>query len=238
MRPISKSMYKSYARTLLFLFACFAAVGAFADSFDAKVASVILLQLKPVQKEIGLTEGQRTAMNKFADAHRAKLKAYYDQLGNSGQPNEQKLLTFFEAMKAGVLSQLTPPQLKRLREISLQALDFTALADHVVADEVGLSASQQVKVKQVVTVGVTRANDIRNTAVNKATGDLVKQKPKTEKEQQALSDEYNRRAEAATDRVSSQLNQIRESTRQQVMALLTSTEHAKWEMLLGKRFSM
>jgi hypothetical protein len=214
-----------------------AAVAAFAESFDAKVASVILLQLKPVQKEIGLSEAQRTAMNKYADAHRAKLKAYYEQLGNT-KPSEQKLLGFFAVMKAGVISQLSATQLKRLREISLQALDFTALADQAVANEVGLSASEESSLKSVVAEGVGKANDIRNKAIGKATSDIVKQRPKTDKERQTLEDEYNRRAEAATDQVAPQLNTIRDSTRRKVMAILTSSQRAKWESLLGKRFNM
>src|SRR5947209_12347190 len=115
---MKESMYKSYWKALLIFVTIVAAVAALASDFDKKVASVILLQAKPVQKEIGLSESQRAAMNKFADNHRAKLKAYYEKIGPKGTPSESVLLGYFEKMKEGVLAQLSAAQIKRLREIS------------------------------------------------------------------------------------------------------------------------
>ena len=203
------------------------------DSFDEKMSSVILLQSKVVQKELGVTTQQRAAMNKFADAHRLKLNAYYQQIqsgqGKSAQisisaKDEQQLQVMFNTMKRGVLAQLSAAQLKRLREISLQTLDFTALGDQSVDSRIGLSGAQRTKVQAAITAGLKQANGVRNNAIANATKGVTSQ------------DEANRRAEAASDQTSPQVIQIRNGTKAKVMSLLTAQQRAKWQALLGKPF--
>jgi len=209
------------------------------NNFDYTVSSVILLQSKPVQKEIGVTEQQLSAMNKFADSHRAKLKVYYLSLQKSkskNKPSETRLLTMFNELKKGVLGQLNASQLKRLREISLQELGFSALGDAAVGTRIGLSSSQQRKVQAVLNTGITSANRVQMRAINDATGDLQTVKPKNATEQEKLRDEATRRAEAAAERVSPQVSSIRESTRHQIMTLLTPKQRLAWAELQGKPF--
>src|SRR5690349_17050392 len=50
------------------------------DPFDLKFSKMELLQAKPIQRDIKLTEAQRATMNKFADRHRARVKAFSDEM--------------------------------------------------------------------------------------------------------------------------------------------------------------
>jgi len=205
------------------------AVAAQHDSFDEEMSSVILLQSKVVQKELGVTTAQRAAMNKYADAHRAKLKVLYSRLQanhqqNINQKDQQELRSMFNTMKRGVFAQLTAAQLKRLREISLQTLDFTALGDPIVAARVGLSASQSSKIRSVINSGIKQANVVQNNAVATATKGATTQ------------DQANQLAESAANQVSPQVVSIRNDTKQKVMALLTAQQRSRWQGLLGRPF--
>jgi len=229
-----KFAIRAFAVFLVALLATFAV----ADTFDQQVASVLILQLKPVQRELGVTAQQRAAMNKYADAHRAKLKTYYQEASKAGQKtvDQQKLLGFYEEMKKGVLDQLSAVQIKRLREISLQTLDFTALADTLVGTEVGLNDAQQKRVSSVVAAGIQKANAVRNKAAAADTADLRSQKPTTEKDAQALYVEAQKKAQAAAKRVEPEIQKLRVATKKEVMSILTPQERAKWAQLLGKPF--
>jgi len=230
-------MYKFATKLLLVLAAAATTAGAFAQSFDEQVASVFLLQAKPIQKELGVTANQRLAMNKFADAHRVKLSAYYKVLEQSKQkPDESKVVALLTDMKKGVFAQLNPAQLKRLRELTLQDLDFTALLYPKVASRIGLNPAEQKRVTSLIKFGIDKANGIRNEAISRDTADLQKQKPKNQAEEKALSDEANRRAQAAMDRVLPRIERIRADTRRQVLAVLTPAERTKWQDLMGKPF--
>lgn len=216
---------------------------ALADSFDQQVASIILLQDKRVQADLGITEEQRARMNRFADSHRAKLEAYYRELSKHGQKtgelsvDQNKLVGYFSVLKKGVLEQLSTAQIKRLREISLQYLGFSALADITVADRVGLSSAQHRKVAALVKQGVERAAKVQNKAIAASTSDLRSIKPKNEAEAKRIYDEANRRAEDATHRVAPEVEQIGLQTKGKVMAVLTPAQRVKWEALLGRPFN-
>jgi hypothetical protein len=221
-------------KLLLLILASFLAVAAVADNFDEAIASVIVLQIKAVQMDIGVTVQQRASMNKFADAHRAKLTEYYKQLESThGKMDEQKIENMFWEMKRQVLSQLSSSQIKRLREISLQVMDFTALADKVVGQKIGLSASQQAKVQTIVKTAEDKANGLAGSAVDKATAGFKDKKPGSQQEADTLAKEMNQRANAAGESIRPQINRIRAAARRDVMAVLTEGQRATWKELLG-----
>src|SRR5579862_8621623 len=177
----AKTMSRQLTKLLLFLFATLLAGVAVAESFDEQLASIIVLQDKAVQRDIGITAQQRNSMNVYADAHRAKLSAYYKQINDAhGKVDEKKLEGMFWTLKRKVLAQLSAAQLKRLREISLQVLDFTALADIVVGKKVGLSADQESKVEAIVKAALEKAGGIRDGAVDKATAGYRNKNPKNQ----------------------------------------------------------
>jgi hypothetical protein len=230
-------MFKATVTTII----CFLIALVGAQTFDEETSSIILLQMKAVQREIGVTEAQRVAMNKFADAHRSRLNQYYQQLQarkNGSNPDEGKLIGMFAELKNAVLKQLTPAQLKRLREVSLQALDFGALADHAVGQRVGLSNAQQERIRSLMDSGLKEANQVRENAMMKATAELRNSKPKSDAERRKVYDEANRRAEAAAETVAPQVGLIRADTKKKILAILTPKQKAAWQALLGKPFHL
>ena len=224
--------------TLLTLFALPAQTRA--DGFDEEVASVYLLQNKAVQKEIGLTEAERSKMNVFADAHREKLNAYYADLYRQhkqiDQAGQQKLLGWFADLKRNVLAELRPDQIKRLRELSLQAMGFPALGDQTVGTRVGLNEIQLKKIRSILESTSKQAMTIQDNAVERDIADLKGENPKTDKEKKALESEAEKRAAAARQRVEPEVNRIRLKAKGEIMAILTADQRQKWQDLLGKPF--
>lgn len=227
-------------------------VSAFAqtkhDPFDFKMASVIILQSKEVQKELGVTEAQRTQMNKHADKHRGELVAYQKQL-EANQKDKNKPLDvdptkmdgMFVNLKKGVFGQLKPAQLKRLCEISLQQLGLVALIDETVATRVGLTAAEQKRVKSTYEAGIKEADDIARSGqaqLEIQLNELRKKypNPKTDAEKQKVMAEAQKKAEAIEKRIDPQIESVRKVTLTKMLSLLTAKQRANWTALLGKPF--
>ena len=218
------------------------------DPFDLEVGSVILLQSKPVQKELKVTEAQRKAMNKFADSHKAKLESYQKELEKK-QKDKTKALPvdvdrmdrMFADMKIGVIGQLSVGQVRRLREISLQQLGFVALTDRTVAKRVGLSDGDSSKLLKVYQAGIKEADEIGKTAqaqLRLQLADLERRKPKTDKEKKAVLDEAQKRAAVFAKKVDPQIQAVQIKTRDKVLGMLSAKQRRAWSALLGKPFKV
>lgn len=211
------------------------------DSFDYEVANVGLLQAKPLQKELGISEMQRAAMNKIAEQFNNQIKTLMEatQKNPSGKPPKDadpKLKAAFEKLKEGVLKQLTPQQLKRLREITLQQVGLPALGDEVVAKRVGIPDAQMKKIRGIYEEALQRAGKLEDSALEEAMKDLKKKNPKTEKEAREIMDEANKRAEAVHKRIDPQIRKIRQDAEAKVLASLSPAQKATWESLKGRKF--
>src|SRR4051812_29884919 len=127
---------------LLLVLAAVSAGGAFGapggmDQFDLHVSSLRILQDRSVQAELGVTTAQRAKMDKFADGYNSDLNAYLAELKKQNKADEQlpdeTMSMMLARLKQSVMAVLTPSQLKRLREISLQAYGLNGLMDDTVA---------------------------------------------------------------------------------------------------------
>lgn len=216
-----------------------------ADDFDYHVASLVLLQVKEVQKEVGISEAQRKKLNTHAEWHKGQLKAYADQLDKQATalkkdvpPDEAKLQSLFAELKKRAFKELTPAQLKRLREVSLQQLGFSALNDSVVAKKVGLNDDQLTRVRKTFELGFNEAAGIERDAVQSAVKPYQDKKPKDEAERDKIMKEAEEKAEGARKKVSTRVDQIREFTRTKIMGILTPEQRNKFEALKGKPFKV
>lgn len=229
-----------FKKLLVFVLALLVCLAGAADKFDQQVASIILLQLKPVQAELGVTAAQRTSMNKYADSHRASLKTYYESLSKAkaNEPDKAKLERMFTALKTAVLAQLNDAQIKRLREISLQELGFSALADDTVATRVGLSGAQLTKLRKVLSDGLSKASQIEYKAVTAATKGIQGQTPKSAADRDRLVKLANEKASAAEKSVHPQVMRVRDETSAKVLAVLTPQQRSNWKALQGKPFKL
>ena len=181
------------------------------DQFDYQVSSLKVLQDRSVQDEIGITDAQRTKMNQFAHAYDAQLAAYKASKKKQNQVFvvDQTVADMFDKVKAKVLAVLTPVQLRRLREISLQAFGLNGILDPLIAKKVGLSEDQMNRMNQTYKAGSKEVNDIVQQAVQTNT-------PKAQ--------------------YFPKLKKINDSTQAQMIAIFTPQQKKAFLDLQGKTF--
>lgn len=211
---------------------------AAADSFDNKMASVQLLQDKRVQSDLKVTDAQRKAMNAHAEAFNKKAEAYRQELvkkSNNGKtkvnPDKLREVKMLTDLKAQVLGELSQAQIKRLREISLQAVGVTALGDDTVAQRIGLGASQKAQIRKIVEKGLTTANDLLRKAGETASKGIKNPPSDADKA------EFQKRLRAEQAKIQPQLTQIRSETINAALRQLNATQKKAWDGLLGKQFT-
>lgn len=220
--------------------------GAFAqDAFDKHASNMALLQTKPIQRELGVTEAQRAKMNAAAAVYNKQMSAVaadMQKAASSGKKPpadvKKRADSALAALNNSVISQLTPTQLKRLREISLQAAGAASLADDQVGKRVGLSPDQIKKIRSIYEAAIKKAAALEEKAVDAAIGDLKKKTPKSDAEAKKLYEEAQKRAQAARQKAAPQSNKIRIQAEVDAMKLLTPQQKAAWIMLIGKKYTM
>ncbi|RYG24164.1 hypothetical protein EON82_11650 [bacterium] len=207
-------------------------------AFDKRAADIGLLQAKPVQTDVGITAAQRTKMNAAADKHRKSLQDYEKTLKALGTttPDKRRMLGFFETLKSDVFAVLTPPQIKRLRELTLQRLGLIALTDEQVAKKVGLSAAQVTKLKTAFQNGRTKFMNLQQSTAKPILAPYEGRKPKTQAEATALRTEIEGKLKVASARVKPQLVAIGKQTDAAMLAVLTPAQKATWTALKGRPF--
>ncbi len=212
------------------------------DQFYFHAADVALLQVKPVQKELGVTEVQRKRMNSFADIHRGRLKKLEDEYKKAKKdpqeaPKDPKLVGFFYELKLNVMRTLQPAQLKRLGEISLQRVGLAALTDDVVAKKVGMSKDQTDKMRTAFQAGGTRYAAAEKAAATPVLTKYKDKRVKDQKEAEAMQKQFDAELKVAMQKAGPGLANIRTTAETNMKAILTAQQLAKYQALLGKKFN-
>ncbi len=212
------------------------------DEFYFHAADVGLLQAKPVQKEIALTEAQRKQMNVFADKHRDRLKSLEEAYKKAKKdpaeaPKDPKLVGYFYELKLNVMRTLKPTQLKRLGEISLQRVGLAALTDDIVGKKIGMSKAQLDKMRAAFREGGTKYAAAEKAAATPVLTKYKDKRVKDEKEAAAIQKEFDSDLKLAMQKASPNLAQIRSAAEAKMKGILTSAQMAKYQSLLGKKFS-
>lgn len=227
---------------LILLFLSFAFAGA-ADPFDYHCANITLLQDKQVQAELHISTAQRAQLNKYADAHRGRIDAYRKKVGN-GAPDMKVIAGYMADLKAQVVGALSKTQVKRLRELNLQAAGLMALLDPVVAKKVGMSDSQYAKFKKTYLDGKSSAAGVLKKALapldakyNKLAAPYKGKEREHQKELGELQQKFVAEAKQIEERVKPQLDAITRSTEKKLMAQITASQKSNWKALEGKPFT-
>lgn len=218
------------------------ASGAFAqraDPFDLQVANVIILQAKPVQKEVSMTEAQRAKLNTFAQDFNKKKDAFFKaeqdrqkKEGSKFQPNEGRLRSLFSAFRDQVLSQLTAKQAKRLRELTLQEVGMASMLDSHVAARLGITQAQLQKLQSAYEDGAKRSAAITQAAVEPIRAEFKGKNPNDKK----TRDLFNQRMTAAERATQPKLEKIKLETRAKFNSILTAKQLSDWKALQGTPF--
>lgn len=211
-------------------------------TFDEYVGDVILLQSKPIQKELGVTEAQRARMNAAADRYRTTLTAL-DKGLNGRKPTEtdfKKAQPQIQAagtqLKLDILAVLTTPQKVRLRELTLQRSGLSAINDPRVAEKIGLSGASLTKFRSTYREGGLAIAAIQRKATEPIMAKYKGKQPKTAEEGKALQQQVDAELRKAAEKVSPQIRALEASISTKLLALLTPKQKAAYENLRGKTF--
>jgi hypothetical protein len=210
------------------------------DPFDYHAANVRLLMSKPIQKELALTEAQRTKMNKHADYHKIRVQQFGEKLQKSGKdpnPVDPEFLAIMETLKKNVLAELNPKQLRRLRELSLQQVGLVAVLDDKVAAKLGINGSQLKQIRDLYTAGSNEARELVKKEVGAALAEFKNVKPKTDAEKKSVESKAQQKVAGVEKRLEPQVNKIRANTRDKMLAVLTTEQKTSFKALQGKPFN-
>lgn len=211
------------------------------DSFDTHVADIGLLQAKAVQNDVGITPAERTKMEAAATEYRGKINDYGKQLKALGQtsPDQAKMHGMMDVLKTQVFAVLTPAQIRRVRELTLQRLGPVSMTDTVVAKRVGLSDAEVGRIKAAYQAGRVKFQTLQQSA-QQAAQPVVAQykdrKPKTQAEAAALQKEVTGKLAPVRARFVPQMQAVGKETDAAMQAVLTPAQKATWAALKGKPF--
>ncbi|MCS7263611.1 MAG: hypothetical protein NZ805_02120 [Armatimonadetes bacterium] len=167
-----------------------------------------LLRSPQVQRELKITEEQRTKLEQLGEQLREKFRGLGQELRDLPPEERGKRV---ESMNAEVEKELAKvldeKQLKRLKQIALQFEGYAALARPSVAKEVGLTEGQLKQIREIL----REANEKRR--------DLFQQGPPADP--QARFQE---------------MRKIRDWVDEQIGKLLTEQQKQKWQQLVGEPF--
>jgi len=220
-------------------------IGASAQAaFDRHASNVALLQVKTIQKELGVTEAQRAKMNQAAAAFNKEMtavrKAIQDAASQKKQPPatlQKRAEAALAKMNSSVLAQLSVAQLKRLREISLQAAGTGAMGDQTIANRVGLKPTQVKQIRSIFETAIKKAAELEQREMDAAMKAFRDRKPKDAAEAKKLMEQAQKKALETQKRIAPQSNRIRLDAEAKVIALLDSKQKQAWSALLGKKFA-
>jgi hypothetical protein len=204
-------------------------------SFDFHVADMKIVQLKAIQKELGITEAQRNKMNAAADAERASLTAEYKR--TKGKPDDKVMIGYYRTLRTKVLNMLSPAQMKRLRELTLQETGLVSLANGEVAARVGISAPELKKIRASIVSHQKQFESIEAAAKRPVLQEFKAKKPKSQAEGDALKKQFSQKMQSIDQKLRPQVTAIMTEGTNQILAALTPAQKAAWKVLLGKPFT-
>jgi hypothetical protein len=170
-----------------------------------------LLGTEQVQKELELSDDQKTSVQKLVDDNRQAMM----DLRNSGasfQDMGAKMAERATENKKKVDDILLPPQRERLDQITLQLAGAQALSRPEVAEKLGLSDEQKSKLKDL-------ADDAQQKRM-----DLISGGPPSD--QQEMQDRMQKVQKISADQ------------KEKAMALLTDDQKQALEKMQGKKFEL
>jgi Spy/CpxP family protein refolding chaperone len=175
-----------------------------------------LLASESVQKELSLTDSQKTSIQKLRDAESGAHPFLRGLIGLSQDEIQKKLEQHAKENRDRVSKILTPQQTARLNEINIQVAGVAALSFDDVAEKLELTAEQKEKLANLADEARHKQTEL-NAANNGQSLDDVK------------------RTRARED-YKQKLNEVTAERKNQAIALLTDEQQAAFKKLQGKKF--
>ena len=168
-----------------------------------------LLGTEQVQKELELSDEQKSTVQKLVDDNRQAMMDLRNS-GTSFQDVGEKMQDRAKDNKKKVDDILLPPQRERLDQITLQLAGAQALSRPEVAEKLGLSDDQKTKLKDL-------ADDAQQKRM-----DLFSSGPPSD--QQEMQDRMQKVQKISADQ------------KEKAMAVLTADQKQELEKMQGKKF--
>ena len=205
-----------------------------AESFDVHCANIQYLTDKKIQADVGISEAQRTRMNKHADAYRARMAAYQKELEQTKkQPDEARLQRMILDMKAQVIAELSASQVKRLRELTLQFTGLAGVLDEVVATKIGITSANLTKLRKIFADGHDKVEKIKAMVQEEAFKPYAGKKPKDQAEEDKWKKDVQARGTAAAKRYAPRVKQIEQDTQAAMLKIVTVQQQNAYKALQG-----
>ena len=174
-----------------------------------------LLTAEAVQKELALTDDQKSQLKKLRDERTAEGQAFFSAFMGLSQSEMQNRIEERAKLSRQKIAQiLTPKQLERLSEINVQVAGVAALGFADVAEKIGLTPDQKAKLKELADDTSRRLTELFPTS------------------QAQLRD-----AQAQQDRQKKQAA-IKSERNDKAMALLTDEQKSQFQKLQGEKFDL
>ncbi len=180
------------------------------------MSGAMLLQSEQVQKELKITEAQKTKLQELSEKVRSEIRDLMSGMQNLSQEERRKKFEEMqpemekraETLRKEIATILNPKQVKRWRQIELQQQGATALLRPEVADTIGLTDEQKAKLKEI----------------NDGTAEKMRK----------LFEERGGDRQAR----SAKMQQLREEGEKQAMALLKPEQKQKLGEMMGEPFKL
>jgi hypothetical protein len=218
-----------------------ATAGLAKDEFDLKVANVEIMRDRVIQDELGITEGQRKTLNGFADkfnaANNAKIAEYQKAKKQPDMAFQKYTFEQYVKMRTAVLGSLSDGQLRRLREITIQAAGPRAIMDKNVATKIGLTDKDYTFIRSTIV-----ASDQKIAKIKGEVGEIIRKKyekaakPKTKAEAEALNKKVQGDIATQMKKREPELSKIVKSSDEKVKTVVKQTHLDKLKALCGKPF--
>ncbi|MDH4387799.1 MAG: hypothetical protein QE269_03635 [Fimbriimonas sp.] len=221
---------------------CAIATAALArDEFDLKVANVEIMRDRAIQDELGITEGQRKNLNGFADkfnsANNAKIAEYQKAKKQPDMAFQKFTYAQYVKMRDSVLGGISDGQLKRLREITIQAAGPRAILDKNVATKIGLTDKDYNLIRTTII-----ASDQKIAKIKGEVGEVIRKKyektakPKTKAEAEALNKKVQADINTAMRKRQPEVQKIVSASDAKVKTVVKQVHLDKLKALAGKPF--
>lgn len=210
------------------------------DEFDFAVANVQILADKSVQKEIGLTEGQRSRLNSYADVMNKKTQDKVSEYQKAKKQPDMEFQKFgqetFETFRSNCLNVLSASQLKRLRELTIQAAGPRALMDKVVAKRCGLVEPDYSKFINIIVDGDRKIAKIKGEISQKIQAKYKNSKPKDAAAQKKLYEQIQKDTAAESKKRDAEVIKILKDQDAKIKTVITKAYLTKLTEVAGKPF--
>jgi hypothetical protein len=229
-------------RGLLLVALAFVALGSSSlaqaqDAFDAHVADIIILQPKQIQEDVGITLKQRDKFNQFADEQAKSIHAYIAEQEKNHvsrskiSPSDKHVLAIYLKLKTQILTVLTPAQLRRLREITLQARGYPLILDPVIERRMGVTPNQAGRIKSLLEAFAKFAQNSSQAVYEGVRAKFTNPTPT-----QAEQTDFSNKVRAAEAAIRPKIAAAHVQMDREVDSILTPAQRQTWKALLGKPF--